>query len=113
MEREVVKIEVPAPAAPRPQAPTDLQEMQELATAEAALKRDPARALALIKRSNERFPDGYFQQERAYVGIMALIGLDRLADARAQAERFFARYAGTPYAARIRRALDAAAKSAK
>src|SRR5262245_55973690 len=62
---------------PQVQAPDDLIEMQQVAKAEQLLARSPERALALVQKGDQRFAHGYFQQERAYITIMALIRLGR------------------------------------
>jgi hypothetical protein len=94
---------------PRPQAhvPDDLAEMQQVATAEQLLERSPERALALVRKGDQRFARGYFQQERAYIAIMALIRLGRIDEARARAESFAKQFPALPYGARIRSALEA------
>jgi hypothetical protein len=102
----------PAPAAKKNQAraaqtPDDLVEMQQVATAEQLLERSPARALALVQKGDQQFTRGYFQQERAYIAIMALIRLDRIAEARAKAASFAKQFPPLPYGARIRSALEA------
>jgi|GEM_PF-6599869 len=95
---------------PRAQQPDDLVEMQEVATAEQLLERSPARALTLVRQGDQRFAQGYFQQERAYIAIMALIRLGRVDEARARAARFAKQFPALPYGARIHSALDAAAQ---
>lgn len=96
----------PEPAA-QAQGPDDLAEMKQVATAEQLLERSPDRALALVRQADTQFPRGYFQQERAYIAIMALIRLGRIDEARARAASFAKRYPALPYGARIRSALDA------
>ena len=96
----------PEPAR-KPQAPGDLAEMQQVATAEQLLERSPGRALSLVREGDRRFRDGYFQQERAYIAIMALIRLGRLEEARTRAASFAKRFPALPYGARIRSALEA------
>jgi hypothetical protein len=93
---------------PQAQAPDDLAEMQQVASAEQLLERSPARALALVRQGDQRFAHGYFQQERAYIAIMALIKLDRIEEARVRAASFAKRFPALPYGARIRSALDGA-----
>jgi hypothetical protein len=104
------RLDEPSSEEPRPppkiEHPTAAAEMTELAAAEKLLSNAPARSLALVRKSDQRFPDGYFKQERAYVAIMALIGLGRIEDARAEAARFAERYPRMPYGARIERALE-------
>ena len=92
---------------PQAQAPDDLAEMQQVATAEQLLERSPERALALVRQGDQRFARGYFQQERAYIAIMALIRLGRIEAARARAASFAKQFPALPYGARIRSALEA------
>ena len=115
MQPERSGVQKPRPEQPpeaKPQQPEDLVEMQEVATAEQLLERAPARALALVQKGDQRFVRGYFQQERAYIAIMALIRLGRIEEARAKAASFAKQFPALPYGARIRTALDAAARVA-
>jgi len=98
--------ERPEPA-PQAQTPDDLAEMQHVARAERLLARSPERALALVRQGDRRSASGYFQQERAYIAIMALIGLGRIEEARGRAASFAERFPLLPYGARIRSALEA------
>jgi hypothetical protein len=91
----------------RAQAPDDMVEMQQVASAEQLLERSPQRALALVRQGDQRFAHGYFQQERAYIAIMALIRLGRVDEARARAASFAKQFPPLPYGARIRSALEA------
>jgi hypothetical protein len=117
-QREVEAAPEPKPSGiarkPLPQpasrAPSDLVEMQEVATAEQLLDRSPARALALVRQGDQRFAHGYFQQERAYIAVMALIRLGRIEEARSRAASFDKHFPALPYGARIHTALDAAAQ---
>jgi hypothetical protein len=96
----------PEPA-PQAQTPDDLAEMQQVATAEQLLERSPQRALALVRQGDRRFARGYFQQERAYIAIMALIRLGQIEEARTRAASFVTQFPALPYGARIRSALEA------
>jgi hypothetical protein len=96
----------PEPA-PQAQGPDDLVEMQQVATAEKLLQRSPQSALTLVRQGDQRFAHGYFQQERAYIAIMALIRLGRIDEARARAASFAKQFPVLPYGARIRSALEA------
>ena len=99
--------EATEPSAQRePVTPDDILEMRELSAAETLLSSDPARALALAKRGDLRFPRGYFHMEREYVAIMALIKLGRIEQARSAATRFLRSHPDTSYAERIHRALE-------
>jgi hypothetical protein len=106
LERKPIGAQRGAPAS-RAQAPDDLAEMQQVSNAEQLLERSPERALALVRQGDQRFARGYFQQERAYIAIMALIRLDRIDEARARAASFTKQFPALPYGARIRRALEA------
>ena len=92
---------------PRAQPPNNLAEMQQVAAAEHLLERSPQRALALVREGDRRFASGYFQQERAYIAIMALIRLGRIEEARTRAASFDRRFPALPYGARIHGALEA------
>lgn len=107
MDTPSVPVERSASAAPPAQEPDDLAEMQQVATAEKLLDRSPQRALALMQQGDQRFASGYFQQERAYIAIMALIRLGRIEEARVRAATFAKRFPALPYGARIRSALEA------
>ena len=96
----------PEPAS-QAQALDDMVEMQQVAAAEQLLQRSPQRALALVRQGDQRFARGYFQQERAYIAIMALIRLGRVDEARACAASFAQQFPALPYGARIRNALEA------
>ena len=95
----------PSQGATRAPVRDDLAEMRLVATAEQLLERSPDRALALVLEGERRFARGYFQQERAYIAIMALIRLDRMDEARARAASFARRLPARPYGDRILRAL--------
>jgi hypothetical protein len=93
----------PMPGAPR--EPDDPAETQEVAAAGRLLASDPAGALAIVRRCELRFPDGYMRLERRYVGVMALFGLGRRAEAKAEAERFLRDYPDGAFSQRIRAAM--------
>jgi CubicO group peptidase (beta-lactamase class C family) len=98
---------VPAEAVRSAQRPDEPLEMQQVAQAEQLLERAPASALALVRQGDQRFAHGYFQQERAYIAIMALIRLGRIDEARVRAASFAKQFPALPYGARIRSALEA------
>jgi hypothetical protein len=93
--------------------PSDMLEMQQVATAQQLLERSPQRALTLVRQGDQRFARGYFQQERAYIAIMALIRLGRIDEARTRAASFSKRFPALPYGARIRSALEARGAGAR
>jgi len=79
-------------------------EFRQVATAERLLSTDPARALALVRDTEARFPDGYVKEEREYVEIMALIAMGRLDEARPQITRFLRAYPESAFSRRLREA---------
>jgi hypothetical protein len=92
-----------------PHAQADvLQEPQQIASAERLLASAPARALAIVRVVEARFPDSYLREERAYVEVMALLGLGRAAEARSRAEAFLTAYPDGPYSRRVRSAVSSA-----
>jgi RNA polymerase sigma-70 factor, ECF subfamily len=86
----------------------DLQELQDVATAERLLPVDPGGALALVRSSEAQFPAGYLREERRYIGVMALFQLDRADEARHDATRFLRDYPNGPFSRQVRAALAAA-----
>jgi RNA polymerase sigma-70 factor, ECF subfamily len=102
---------------PRADAPPDPQrassappgddaslEFQQVAAAERLLATDSARALALVRATEARFPDGYVKEEREYVEIMALVATGRLDEARAKIPRFLRAYPESAFSRRVREA---------
>ncbi len=86
----------------------DEREMRETAIAERLLATDPARALARIRSANALFADGYLQEERSYVEIMALLGTAAVGEARPKVEHFLAAYPDGAFTRRVREAWRAA-----
>jgi hypothetical protein len=76
-----------------------MAELRRLATA------DPARALAQAEQGGQKFPRGFFAQEREAISITLLLRLGRSDEARARGERFLARHPQGPAAEQIRRAI--------
>jgi hypothetical protein len=79
-------------------------EFQQVAAAERLLATDPARALALVRATQARFPDGYVKEEREYVEIMALLATGRLDEAQAKIPRFLRAYPESAFNRRVREA---------
>jgi hypothetical protein len=97
----------PGRAGPDPDPDSDLaREMAMLAEARRALESDPARALALAERGRREFPRSLFAEERAAIRILALAAQDRDAQARRLGEAFLAEHPSSPFAARVRRAIE-------
>lgn len=83
----------------------ELQEMNTLARAEHWLTLEPARALTLARAMKVRYPQGYFDEERSYIEVMALLALGRTSEARASAKESLRRYPDGPYSRRVRETL--------
>ena len=94
----------PASEPPSDPANDELVELQEVAQAERLLATDPARALALVRAAEARFPAGYVREERAYVEIMALVALGNLDEARPRIARFLRDHPDSAFTARVREA---------
>lgn len=84
------------------------REMTALAEAKHALSSDPARALSLAREGERDFPHGVFGEERRHILILALIRLGRLDEARRLAAPYLEQHPDSPFARRVRTALDAA-----
>lgn len=77
-----------APAASRATKATGPSEADLLEQARRALKTDPARALALTRQHQARFPNGVLRQEREVIAIEALRRLGRSSEASERAGSF-------------------------
>ncbi len=66
---------------------------------------DPARALALAREGNRRFPDSADAAERSATICKSLAALGRAAEAQDEARRMVERYPGTEWANDVRRHL--------
>ncbi len=84
-------------------SPKDNAELAQLVEAERALATDPGRTLRLAREGELSFRNGYFQQERRYIEVMALFALGRTGEAHAQALAFLRDYPGAPYRRKIER----------
>lgn len=78
-----------------------VDELSVLHQAQAALRRNPAEALALSARHAREFPGGALAQEREVIAIDALLRLGRIDEGTARAQRFTARYPGSAHAQRV------------
>ncbi len=81
------------------------REMQMLAVAQRVLSSDPARALRLTTQGDKEFPSSMFSAEREQVGLLALVKLGRLDEARRIGQPFLAKYPNAPWSQRLRHAL--------
>jgi hypothetical protein len=102
----------PAPSPPsRPAAPAPAEaartrgpsasaggEADLMAALRADLKTNPARALFLAREAEARYGETPHAAERGHIAIEALVRLDRIAEARDEAEPFIRKYAGTDHA---------------
>jgi RNA polymerase sigma-70 factor (ECF subfamily) len=82
-----------------------LAEMREVALAERLLASDPERSLRLARGLQQRFPRGYFGEERAYLEVMALRELGRTEELRRRAKVYLRAFPLGLYGERVRRAL--------
>jgi hypothetical protein len=96
------------PSAPAPSAapaPTASEEALLVAAAEAQLRAGhPAAALALYEQHLREYPRGALRQESQNGRIIALCGVGRTAEARADIERFAVKHAGSASLLRMQRA---------
>jgi hypothetical protein len=98
---------------PEPAAPSGVdhgdtrleREMQMLAVAQRVLGSDPSRALRLAHQGDREFPGSMFSAERKQVGLLALVQLGRLDEARRLGQPFLVAYPNAPWSERLRRAL--------
>jgi hypothetical protein len=81
------------------------REMQMLAVTQRVLGSDPQRALRLAQQGEREFPGTMFSAERRQLGLLALVKLGRLDEARRAGRPFLARYPKAPWSERLRRAL--------
>jgi hypothetical protein len=81
------------------------REMQMLAVTQRVLATDPGRALRLADQGEREFAGSMFSAERRQLGLLALVKLGRLDEARRAGRPFLARYPKAPWSERLRRAL--------
>jgi hypothetical protein len=97
-----------APQAPPAQQEAPFEsEISLLQAAKAALRDDPAAALALADRHARRFDAGALAQEREVIAIEALVALGRAADARDRGGRFERDFPQSAHRLRIESLLSA------
>jgi hypothetical protein len=96
-----------AAAAPQPVVDESRleREMQMLAVTQRVLASDPQRALRLSQQGEREFPGTMFSAERRQLGLLALVKLGRLDEARRAGRPFLARYPKAPWSERLRLAL--------
>ena len=64
-------------------------------------KPSPAAALANADQAEARFGESPFAEERRALAIQALVGLDRIGEARSRAYQFLDRYPNGPFTAQV------------
>lgn len=108
----------PAPAAPssegaadppdnvQPKPVAQPSEATLLRRAQAALHRDPARALALTQEHRRRFPKGALAQEREVIAIEALSRLGRSGEAAKRAKTFENSYPGSAHQRKVETTVE-------
>jgi hypothetical protein len=84
------------------------REMDELMRAKRALSNDPKLALELAERGQREFKQSLLTEEREHVLLLALIALGRASEAERLAAPYLARHPDSPFARRVRAALEAA-----
>lgn len=77
-------------------------EAENLAQIEAALPKDPRRALSLANDGNRSFGEGALREQREARAIAALVAIGRSEQARSRAQRFLQNYPKSPLSERVR-----------
>jgi hypothetical protein len=97
----------PEPAEPPPSAAEVDDEVAFMHQLRLAAESDPARALDLARDGERRFPDGADAAERSTILIKSLAKQGRMSEARGEAEKMVAHYAGTPWAVEVEKQTGA------
>jgi hypothetical protein len=84
-------------------------DMKALMQAKRALAEDPAKALSLARQGEREFPKSMFGEERRALLLLAMIRVGQVDSARRLAAPYLAEHPDSPFARRVRHALDAAA----
>lgn len=100
------KSAMPPPASIASPASSLAEEHRLLRAARGALPADPARALALTREHERRFPGGVLVQEREVIAIRALALIGDREGARKKAEGFEQAYPGSPHRDRVNEVTD-------
>lgn len=100
---EAIAPELPASGAKERNTPAAerASESDLLGRAHAALRTDPARALALADEHRKTFPNGILAQEREVLSIEALERLGRHKEAVARADRFLRNFPGSAHRSKV------------
>jgi hypothetical protein len=86
---------------PETRRPGPMSEAALLGAAQAALRSDPGRALALVQEHRRRFAGGALVQEREVIAIEALSRLGRTDEARSRARGFEQAYPGSAHRRKV------------
>jgi hypothetical protein len=92
----------PAPAGRGPEK-SNADELPLLQQARAALRREPAKALTLVRRHEQEFPNSRYAQEREVIRIEALRGLGKDDEADRLGEDFNRRFPGSAHKSKLNR----------
>jgi hypothetical protein len=92
----------PTPATRVPER-SSAEELPLLQQARAALRREPAKALTLVRRHEQEFPHSRYAQEREVIRIEALRGLGKDDEADRLGEDFNRRFPGTAHKSKLNR----------
>lgn len=98
-----------APSQPPPQSQAvsvEMVEAQALGRAESLLHKDPAQALAIVRKVALSGQADYLAEERRYIEVMALYALNQRVDARRAADAFLSSYPQSVFRERVTRARD-------
>lgn len=106
-EEELARAERARDEARRAEENTLQREMDELMRAKRALSSDPKLALQLAERGQREFKLSLLSEEREHVLLLALIGVGRVSEAERRAAPYLASHPDSPFARRVRAALDA------
>jgi outer membrane protein assembly factor BamD (BamD/ComL family) len=79
--------------------------MQQIARARKLVTSDPEEALELLETSAERYPRGYFVEERRALTVFALVALGKRTRAKNLAETFLRDYPKGLFSDDVRRAM--------
>jgi len=106
-EEELARAERAREEARRVAENTLQREMDELMRAKRALSSDPKLALQLAERGQREFKQSLLSEEREHVLLLALIGVGRVSEAERRAAPYLAKHPDSPFARRVRAALEA------
>jgi hypothetical protein len=106
-EEELARAERAKEEARRNAEDTLQREMEELMRAKRALSSDPKLALQLAERGQREFKQSLLSEEREHVLLLALIGVGRVSEAERRAAPYLAKHPDSPFARRVRAALEA------